>query len=305
MVKECFSFCSGSAELNAVIWKPEGDITAILQITHGMTEHIDRYQDFAEALVGNGILVAGFDLRGHGRNPGSRECASFGESGWEASLQDMYLFSLHLQQLFPGVPHYMLGFSLGSFLLREYLSIHPEGITGAVIAGSGQQPGWLLGIMMPIVKGQLKKCGWDGTTDLVKKLSFGVYNDKFKPNRTEADWLCSDNAQLDEYIADPLCRKTISAGLFYQLLSSMKRTCAVSSYDGWNKNLSVLLLSGDRDPVGDLGKGIAAVEKTMAKAGLTSVTCHSFPGARHDLFHEKDSGTADAVTGAILSWMEK
>lgn len=303
MVKECFSFYSGSAELNAVVWKPEGEISAILQITHGMTEHIARYQDFAEALVSNGILVAGFDLRGHGRNPGNPECACFGEQGWEASLQDMYLFSQHLQQLFPGVPHYMLGFSLGSFLLREYLGIHPEGIAGAIIAGSGQQPGWLLGIMMAIVKGQLKKCSWNGTTDLVKKLSFGVYNDKFKPNRTEADWLCSDNAQLDEYLADPLCRKTISAGLFYQLLGSMKRTGKAASYKSWNKEMPVLLLSGDKDPVGDMGKGLKLLDSTMRMAGMKDVKGYLLPGARHDLFHEISSGASEAAVNLILEWM--
>lgn len=304
MIKECFTFhAQDSAALHAVIWRPTTEPRAILQIAHGMTEHMERYQEFAEALCMHGIVVAGFDLRGHGQNPGNPDCASMDEGGWEASLQDMNLFFLHLDTQFPALPHYMLGFSLGSFLLREYLGKYPEGISGAVIAGTGQQPGLLLSIIMSIVNGQAKQCGFNGTTELVKKLSFGVYNDKFKPNRTIADWLCSDEEKLDQYLSDPLCRKTISAGLFWQLLGSMKRTGTVSSYGSWNKALPILLLSGDQDPVGDMGKGAAAVEKTMAKAGMTNVTVRMFPGARHDLFHEKESGTAEAVARTIVQWM--
>lgn len=305
MIQECFTFQSqGGAALHAIIWRPTTEPRAVLQIAHGMTEHMQRYQEFAEALVPHGIAVAGFDLRGHGQNSGDPDCASMGEGGWEASLADMNLFFRELDSRFPGLPHYMLGFSLGSFLLREYLGKYPEGISGAVIAGTGQQPGVVLSLIMAIVKGQAKQSGFDGTTELVKQLSFGVYNDKFKPNRTIADWLCSDEEMLDQYLSDPLCRKTISAGLFWQLLGSMKRTGTVSSYDGWNKDLPILLLSGDRDPVGDFGKGVASVEKTMAKAGMTHVTTHLFSGARHDIFHEVENGTAASLPDILLHWME-
>lgn len=92
----------------------------VVQTTHGMTEHIGRYEQLAEQLTANGIAVAGFDLRGHGRNPGDTHCASFGEGGWKLSLHDMHLFYLELESWFPAIPHFMLGFSLGSFLLRDY-----------------------------------------------------------------------------------------------------------------------------------------------------------------------------------------
>ena len=201
--------------LPVTIWLPEQEPKCVLQITHGMTEHIGRYTTLAQELTGQGIVVAGFDLRGHGRNPGDPNIASFGEGGWEASIEDMHLFFEVLAERFPVLPHFMLGFSLGSFLLREYLNQYPEDVAGAIIMGTGYQPGWLLSMMMEVVKSQIKKAGFDGTTDLVRQLSFGNYNQKFKPNRTIADWLCADNAELDAYLADPLCRKDISAGLFW------------------------------------------------------------------------------------------
>ena len=303
-MKQCFEFIGhGGLSLSAVVWLPEQTVKAVLQIAHGMTEHMGRYESLAADLCSQGVVVAGFDLRGHGKNPGDPEIASFGEGGWAASIEDMRLLFAELQNRFPGVPHYMLGFSLGSFLLREYLGKYPEGISGAMIAGTGHQPGWLLSLMMAIVKSEIKKAGFDGTTDLIKQLSFGTYNQKCKPNRTEADWLCSDTDALDDYLADSLVRKNISSGLFWELLGSMKRSGSAVTYDGWDKRLPILLLSGQEDPVGNGGKGVAHLYKQMKKAGMEQITFHVYPGARHDIFHEEANGTAEKVRSAIGKWM--
>lgn len=306
MKTEQFMFYGcGGMQLPAVIWQPDQEVNAILQITHGMTEHMGRYEAFAACLCGHGIAVAGFDLRGHGKNPGNPEVASLGEGGWAASLEDMRLFFEELQHRFPGIPHHMLGFSLGSFLLREYLTKYPqEGeLAGAIVAGTGHQPGWLLSIMIAIVSGQIKKAGFDETTSLVRQLSFGTYNRKFKPNRTDADWLCSDAAALNRYLADPLVRRDISAGLFRELLGSMKRTGSAFEYDGWDTGLPVLLISGQDDPVGNHGKGVAHLSAQMKKSGMEQVTLRLFPGARHDLFHEEANNTATDVQLAIAHWI--
>lgn len=302
MKTESFEFAGYNAsKLPANLWQPDGEVKAVLQITHGMTEYMGRYEAFAEYLSPLGIAVAGFDLRGHGKNPGDPEVASFGEGGWAASIEDMQLFYELLEQRFPGVPHYMLGFSLGSFLLREYLTKYPdEGeIAGAIIMGTGHQPGWLLSIMMGIVKGQIKKSGFDKTTNVVRQLSFGTYNQKFKPNRTAADWLCADETELDKYLADPLVRKDISAGLFWELLGSMKRTGHTSAYGG----LPILLISGEDDPVGDRGKGVQAIYRRLV-VGHENVTLKLFPGARHDLLHEEKNG-ADAARKFIAEWIKR
>lgn len=306
MKTETFEFAGyNGTSLPAKLWLPDGAVKAVLQITHGMTEHMGRYEAFAEFLCRKGIAVAGFDLRGHGRNPGDAEVASFCEGGWRASIEDMRLFYTLLQERFPEVPHYMLGFSLGSFLLREYLTKYPDqgALAGAIILGTGHQPGWLLSIMMGIVKGQIKKAGFDRTTDLVRQLSFGTYNQKFKPNRTAADWLCADETELDKYLADPLVRKDISAGLFWELLGSMKRTGSAVEYDGWDTGLPVLLISGQDDPVGDGGKGVQAIYNRMKKSGMENVTLKLYPGARHDLLHEEKNG-AEAARKYIADWIK-
>ena len=301
MKREYFDFSGqNKTALPGYIWLPEGEVKAVVQIAHGMTEHMGRYEAFADHLCPMRIAVAGFDLRGHGKNPGDPETASFGEGGWSASVEDMRMFYELLKNRFSGAPLYMLGFSLGSFLLREYLIKYPgEGeIVGAVIMGTGHQPGWLLSVMMGIVKGQIKKSGFDGTTDLVRKLSFGTYNQKFKPNRTAADWLCADEIELNGYLTDPLVRKDISAGLFLELLGSMKRAGNACCYG----KLPVLLISGQDDPVGDGGKGVRALCQRMKKAGTENVTMKLFSGARHDLLHEERNG-ADDARKLIADWI--
>lgn len=300
MIRELFEFAGyGEAKLPARLWVPDGEVKAVLQITHGMTEHMGRYEAFAEYLCPMGIAVAGFDLRGHGANPGDPEVASFGEGGWAASIEDMQLFYEHLQGRFSGKPHFMLGFSLGSFLLREYLTKYPDegALSGAIIMGTGHQPGWLLSIMQWIVKGQIKKAGFDRTTDLVRQLSFGTYNQKFKPNRTSADWLCADEAELDKYLKDPLVRKDISSGLFWELLGSMKRSGRACAYGG----LPILLISGQDDPVGNGGKGVQEIHRRLV-LGHENVTLKLFPGARHDLLHEEKGG-AEEARKLIAEWI--
>lgn len=305
MHTESFYFTGhAGTKLPAMLWMPENSPTAILQITHGMTEYIGRYESFARTLTAQGIAVAGYDLRGHGQNPGNPHIASFGEGGWDASLQDMHQFFECLAQRFPNVPHAMMGFSLGSFLLREYLEKWPESIHRAIIMGTGNQPGWVLSIMMAIVRSQIRKGGFDNTTKLVRQLSFGAYNQKFRPNRTESDWLCADNRQLDRYIADPLCRKDISAGLFWQLLGSMKRTGRKTACQSWPKDLPVLIISGQDDPVGDMSRGVQAFERQLIHGGMTRVSIQLLPGARHVVLDEVACGASARACTLIVEWLK-
>ncbi len=307
MRKESFTVSGrGGLALPCTLWLPEKTLRAVVQVTHGMTEHMGRYTKLAEVLTTCGIAVAGFDLRGHGVNGEDSVCASFGEGGWDVTLEDMHLFRGYLNGRFPELPHFMLGFSLGSFLLRDYFSRYgTEGIAGAVIMGTGHQPENVLTPLLTVVKGQIKKCGFDGTTALVKKLSFDTYNKKFGRTRTRADWLCTDEIELDAYLADPLCRESISAGLFWQLLDAMKRTGQPNTYDNWDKALPILLLSGSDDPVGDFGEGVERVNTAMWEAGMTNVKMQMFPIVRHDLLHEEHSSTAKRVRTMLAEFVCK
>lgn len=289
--------------LPGMLWTPDGAPRLVLQIAHGMTEHMGRYAGFAAKLTDLGVAVAGFDLRGHGLNAGDPVCATFGEGGWDASLEDMRLFHAELARRFPGTPHFMLGFSLGSFLLRDYLGHCSEDIAGAVIMGTGHQPGLLLAVLLRVIQGEIRRGGFDHSTPRVQEMSFGNYNRAFAPNKTPFDWLCSDEEQLALYGGDALCRKEISAGLFYQLVDAMKRTGSRDAYRTWNRQLPVLLLSGANDPVGDCGKGVQRVQSGMTRAGMRDVQMHLLPGARHDLLHELRSGASEEATEILVKWL--
>lgn len=293
----------GGVSLTGKIWMPKETPKRLLQISHGMTEHIGRYEKLAEAMTARGVAVAGFDLRGHGQNGGDPKCASFGKGGWKASIRDMHLFYREMERCFPEIPHFMMGFSLSSFLLRDYLSCYEDKIAGAAILGTGHQPGGVLSVLMQLVKREIRVHGFDSATPLVDKLSFESYNRKFAPNMTRCDWLCADEEQRAAYCGDSLCREHISSGLFYQLLDAMRRTGKKDAYEKWDKTLPILLLSGDRDPVGDFGKGIQRVKNSMDRAGLKDVEFHLIPNARHDLFHEEKSGGAKKTEDILVKWV--
>lgn len=216
----------------------------------------------------------------------------------------MHLFYQEMERRFTNIPHFMMGFSLSSFLLRDYLSIYHDRISGAVIMGTGHQPGAVLSVLMQIIKREIKVHGFDSSTPLVDKMAFENYNGKFTSNQTPFDWLCADEVQLAAYMKDPLCRKHISAGLFYQLMDSMRRTGKRNTYEKWNKGLPILLLSGQNDPVGDFGKGVQRVKSAMDHARLKDAEVHLIPGARHDLLHEESSGAAREAVDILMNWME-
>lgn len=305
MRKEVFTFKGQNNEsMHAVVWLPEKEPEMILQVVHGMTEHMGRYERFAQTMCDAGIGVAGFDLRGHGHHDLTSSCASFKEAGWDWTINEIHQFHCDLKTRFSDAKHILLGFSLGSFLVRDYLSaVSSHDFAGTVIMGTGQQPGWILSLIMKLVKNEIKKAGFDSTNDMIRNLSFGTYNKKFAPNRTSADWLCSDTAQLDGYLNDDLCKRDISAGLFWQLLDAMKRTGDQKTYQKWNKQLPVLLVSGCDDPVGDQGKGVLNVLKSMKKAGFNHVECKLYPKARHDVLHEDELKVTEKVSNDIKEWM--
>ncbi len=295
----------GGMKLTGFLWLPEDTPRGIVQITHGTTEHTRRFAELAAFLTEHRFAVAGFDLRGHGELSGKSGGAAFSQDDWEASIQDMHLFCSLLKNRFPKIPCFMLGFSMGSFLLQEYLGRFPDGIAGSAILGTGHQPGFLLDILTLIMEDQGLKYGFDASTPLVRRLFFRSYNRKFQPSRTPADWFCSDDTQLDCYLDDSLCRKNISVSLFLQLLESMKRLSSREAYQSWNRHMPVLLLSGLDDPVGDFGKGILRISSRLKQLGMQDVTVQLLPQARHDVLHEEHSGAAGLARKMLLDWLVK
>ena len=315
-METCYKFClSSTYRLNGKLFTPDnGEVKSVIVVVHGMTEHIGRYERFAEVMTNAGIAVIGYDLRGHGGNEGDENVASFDSGitalspdyGWSSMLVDICNICKEASNLFENAKVYLMGFSLGSFLVRDFMNKYPmESIDGVILMGTGFQHRFVTNVMKLIVKLEVCKTETGQTTDMVRMLAFETYNKRFSPTESQVDWLMSDKNSREEYLADKLVRKDISADLFYDLICSMHRTCTCKTYKGVNdlRNMPILLLSGSEDPVGDMGKGVLAVKKQMEKAGLKNVKSLFYAGARHDILHECANGTSNEAMLDIIKWI--
>ncbi len=294
----------GKTQIHAVEWIPDEKPKAILQIAHGVTEYILRYEQFAEYLVKKGIMVVGNDHLGHGKSIAKdSEPMYFGPTGsWKWAVEDMYTCTKMIKEKYPEIPYYMLGFSLGSFLLRTYLIEYPGIANAAIIMGTGETPPVQIALAKFIANKEAKKVGENHTSPMIKKLTFDTYNKFFAPNRTDYDWLCSDNEGLDEYIADPMRGGNLSAGLFREMLSGMKFTSEIKNLKKMNLDTPILFISGDEDPVGEKGKGVIKAYHKFQNIGMKDVEIKLYPKLRHDILHEK---CKKEIYEYVYNWIEK
>lgn len=290
MKKNEFNYMSkdGKTQIHAVEWLPDEAPKAILQIAHGVTEYILRYEEFAKFLTEKGIAVVGNDHLGHGKSIAENaEPMYFGPEGsWDWVVEDIKTCMDLTKNKYPNTPYYLLGFSLGSFIARTYLIKHQEKLNGAIIVGTGQIPSFQISLAKYMANKEAKKVGEDHTSPTIKKLTFETYNKIFAPNRTEYDWLCASNTSLDEYIKDPMRGGNMSAGLFREMLSGMAFTGKQENINKIDKNLPILFLSGDKDPVGEQGKGVTKAYNCFKKAGIKNVNMKLYPELRHDILRE-------------------
>lgn len=308
MRQEEFNFLSadGHTSIHGVEWIPDGKARAIIIILHGVTENIMRYEKFAQYFTEKNYVVAGAEHLGHGRSIGQSGLSMyFGPKGsWNWIVEDAHTTYKYIKKKYSerNIPVIFFGFSLGSFVLRDYMIRYPQDLSTAVIAGTGQTNAAILTIMQGIVKIQEILHGEKTVTSLIKALTFGTYNKHFAPNRTEYDWLCANESELDKYIADPLRGEYMTVGLFRELLYGMKRTGSLENIKRGNIEVPVLFLSGSEDAVGDFAKGVQAAEKLFEKAGYKDIGYKIFPEMRHDVLHEKNSSE---VLDYIRNWIEK
>ncbi len=283
-----FKSSDGVTKIHAAEWIPDGEIRAVLQICHGMTEHIDRYDDFAAYLAGRGFYVAGHDHLGHGQSvQGEDFYGYFHEThGNEYVVEDIHKLRWWIGKHHPKVPYFMLGHSMGSFLLRQYLMGHSEGLSGAIVMGTGYHSAAEVtaGRVMCRVIAAVR--GWKYKSRLVNDIGFGGFNRKFMPCETEMDWLTSDREKRDEYINDPLCGFIFTVNGYYHMFGGMKYLEKRKNIDKMRKDLPVLLMSGEDDPVGAFGKGVRNVHREYAKAGIQDTELRLYEGKRHEILNE-------------------
>ena len=280
-----FPSATKECDIYAKIWKPFGGVRCVLQFAHGMAEHIQRYDGFAHFLNQYGIVFAANDHAGHGKSLADPQHKGFfcGNNGWSAAVEDLRTFHKKLAEAFPDCPHFHMGHSMGSFLARTYAARYHDGFSGFVFCGTaGKNPAIKLGTL--VAKGEIRRNGPMQPSKRLEKLGFGTYNKQFSPRRTDFDWLSRDMAQVDRYVADPLCGFTFTAEGMLDIFNGLSE---ISSTKWAVKvpTVPILLISGDQDPVGANGKGVRQVHDWLVKTGHT-VTMHLYPQGRHEILNE-------------------
>lgn len=289
--------------LNIVTWLPEEQAKGIIQIEHGITEHVGRYEKLAKFFTEKGYIVIANDIIGHGKSISEKKNKMYlgPENSWFNVVEDFHniykIYSTKYEQL----PYIILGFSLGSFVVRTFLSMYPEAkISKAILVGTGYTSKINLKLGKYVAKSEAKKVGEENSTETINKLALENYNKSFKPVKTKCDWLCSNDEELEEYLKDPLVGKSVSCGLFRELLNGMEYTNDRKNIKKINKNIPILLISGQADPVGNFEKGILKLEKIYKKEGINNLSIKFYEGLRHDIFHEKNS---EEIFQYIYNWI--
>ena len=302
---EEFTFLSsdGQTRLHAMLWLPEGEIRGILQIAHGVAEHIARYDGFARYLCARGIAVAGHDHLGHGKSlPDGATPVYFGaQDGWQHAVDDIYALHQRLQEEFPNMPLCIMGHSMGSFYARQYLCEWGNELDGAIIMGTGFQPKALVTLARTVCRVLAVFHGWRYRSNFVAHTSFLGYN-KGLEGRTTHDWLNRDHAEVDKYLADERCTFTFTLNAYYSMFSGILRLHDPAFLAKMPKDLPLLFLAGDADPVGEQGKGVRRAIQSLKDAGVQNIECKLYPGARHELLVETNK---QEVFADIGNWLDR
>ena len=292
MKKEEFKFRStgDTVDIRAVKYLPKGEPKAILQIAHGMVEFIDRYEDFAKYLCEQGFLVTGNDHIGHGGSVNSQEEWGYftKENGNQVLLDDIYELTKNTKKEYPNKPYFLLGHSMGSFYARQYLCEHGSELDGAIIMGTGFEPLMTVKAGMMVCKLIASFKGWKYRSNLVNNMAFGAYNKKFEPTRTRADWLTKDEKIVDYYINEPRCSFQFTLNGYYNMFSGIARLHDETYLIKMPKDLPILFVSGQDDPVGSFGKEVEESAQSVKKIGCKNVEEKLYPNDRHEILNETD-----------------
>ena len=299
-----FQSSTGRTSIHALKCVPDSKPRAVVQIAHGIAEHIDRYRPFMEFLADKGFVVAGNDHLGHGKSIRVPEEQGFfaEKDGWWRVVDDMDKLHDIMSNEYPELPYVLFGHSMGSFLTRTYLIKHPDKYDGVILSGTGHQsPALVLGgNAAASVMAKLSGAMGDGAK--LDSLAFGTYLKKIDNPRTKFDWLSRDTEQVDKYIADPLCGFVGKIGLYRDMMRGIKFITDKKNIAQMNKEKPVYFMSGDGDPVGDYGKGVERAYKTFCDAGLHDVFMRLYPGGRHEMLNETNK---EQVYQDILNWLNE
>jgi alpha-beta hydrolase superfamily lysophospholipase len=271
-------------KIAAYRWDPEEQPRAAVQLTHGMGEHARRYDHVAHALNDAGFVVYAQDHRGHGASGSPDAYGDLGPGSWAGLLDDIGLLSAKIRADHADLPLILLGHSMGSFAVQEYLLDHSADVDGVVLTGTAA-----IDLLEPAL-------------DLDQPLDLAMFNAPFQPARTDYDWLSRDEAIVDAYIADPGCGFGMDTGSAKMMFAGARRLADPAQVAAMRPDLPVYIAVGEADPVnGGLALLTPLTDRYQA-AGLTDMTIRIYPGARHEILNETNRAE---VIAALNSWLDR
>ena len=289
--------------LHVYIWETAEKPEAILQISHGMKEHIGRYEEFAKFLAGNGVMVIGNDHLGHGLT--AKDDSDLGYFGSEKSktvVDDLHAVTLYAKETYGNdVPYFLLGHSMGSFMARRYLMTYGSELSGAIISGTGSQPsavlagGRLVSAIIGLVKGEKFR------SKLIKNMAFGTYLKRIENPKSESDWLCKDEEIVAKYDNDKFCTFEFTVDGYKTLFESIAFIQKQENINKIPKDLPIIFISGMEDPVVNYGKGVEQAYDAICSAGVKDVDIILYHDGRHEMLNETER---EGVYEDILQWIK-
>ncbi len=281
-----FPSADGQHTIYGEIYEPIGKARAVIQLAHGMTDYVARYEWLADRMTAAGFVFAGHCHLGHGKSAGKEEDLGYfaKKDGVAYLIEDMHSMNRLLRERYVHLPLIVLGHSMGSFITRLYVNAHPGAVDACIILGTGgKNPLLPLGLGLCSLLSLF--CGDRYRSRLISSLSTGSYYKKF-PGEGVTAWLTRDPARVSTYKSDPYCSVTFTVSAYKDLFRLLGASNAGRWFKEYPKTMPTLLISGDRDPVGNFGKGVTEVYRRLLLAGCDNVTLKLYEGARHELFNE-------------------
>lgn len=282
------------------LYLPDGEPALILQVLHGLGEHAARYRRLADSAAAKGLALVVHNHRGHGQQADRRGHFA-DENGWQKLVEDVLAVNEFATGRFPDLPVVLLGHSMGSFIAQSFAMHHGARLRGLILSGSTWPsrlqviPGWLLSRVISL------RAGHTGVSALLDKMGFGDFNRNFEPARTEFDWLSRDEAEVDKYVADPLCGGPYTVGLWLDFLSGLIEISSDHALSRIPADLPILIMGGQDDPVGG-EDGMSNLAMHYAQSHHQRLTVRIYPEGRHEMFNETNR---KEVTADLLDWIRR
>lgn len=301
-MKEMTFVAKDGKEIFYRCWDDVDRERGVVQIAHGMAEHCYRYDYLAKKLNENGFVVYANDHRGHGYTEKDKSNLGYyaDENGWHKVRDDMKTLTDIIKEKHNGSNLFLFGHSMGSFLSRAYIQNYGKELTGVILSGTGGNPGIIGKIGKMIADGEVKKKGPKHRSEKMDKMSFGKFNNEFKPNKTEFDWLSRDEKEVEKYIKDEFCGFLCTSKFFSDLLGGIIEINKKENILNIPKNLPIFLISGDKDPVGGNKKGVLQAYISYADAKIEDVSYKFYKDARHEIMNEINK---EEVIVDVVNWI--